>query len=88
MLRAPEEMERLHPGEILVAEFTDPGWTPLFGIAGAVVTECGGLLSHAALVSREYGLPAVLAVAGATTRIRDGQRIAVDGAEGTIELLD
>ena len=78
------DAERLGAGEILVTKFTDPGWTPLFsGIAG-VVTETGGILSHAAVIAREYGIPAVLAVAGATQRIADGQRVVLDGSAGTI----
>ena len=86
VLRDIEEMDRLEPGDVLVARFTDPGWTPLFSIAAAVVTEAGGLLSHAALVSREYGIPAVLAVSEATTRIPDGATVVVDGSAGTVEL--
>ncbi|MFN7976194.1 MAG: PEP/pyruvate-binding domain-containing protein [Acidobacteriota bacterium] len=88
VLRGLEEMHRLQKGDVLVAVFTDPGWTPLFSVASAVVTETGGLLSHAALVSREYGIPAVLAVGSATTHIRDGQKIRVDGRAGTVAILD
>ena len=86
ILQSLDEIDRLQPGEILVTRFTDPGWTPLFGVAAAVVTETGGLLSHAALVSREYGLPAVLAVSRATQRIPDGSRITVDGSAGTVSI--
>ncbi|MFJ6314100.1 PEP/pyruvate-binding domain-containing protein [Pseudarthrobacter oxydans] len=75
---------RLEPGEILVAPSTDPGWTPLFMTAGALVMEMGGVVSHGAVVAREYGIPAVVGVADATTRLRDGQSITVDGAAGTI----
>ncbi|MFF1254790.1 PEP-utilizing enzyme [Pseudarthrobacter sp. NPDC058329] len=74
----------LEPGEILVAPSTDPGWTPLFMTAGALVMEMGGVVSHGAVVAREYGIPAVVGVADATTRLRDGQRITVDGAAGTV----
>ena len=63
----------LEPGEILVAPSTDPGWTPLFMTAGALVMEMGGVISHGAVVAREYGIPAVVGVADATTRLRDGQ---------------
>lgn len=75
---------RLEPGEILVAPSTDPGWTPLFMTAGALVMEMGGVVSHGAVVAREYGIPAVVGVADATTRLHDGQSITVDGAAGTV----
>jgi pyruvate,water dikinase len=75
---------RLEPGEILVAPSTDPGWTPLFMTAGALVMEMGGVISHGAVVAREYGIPAVVGVADATTLLRDGQDITVDGAAGTV----
>jgi phosphohistidine swiveling domain-containing protein len=78
----------LRPGEILVAASTDPGWTPLFLLAGALVMEVGGVVSHGAVVAREYGIPAVADIAGATTRLRSGQRIRVDGGSGTVMLLD
>jgi pyruvate,water dikinase len=81
------EMGRVEHGDILVTHFTDPGWTPLFARLGGVVTETGGVLAHAAVISREYGIPAVLAVPGATERIKDGARVAVDGTHGTIEIV-
>jgi pyruvate,water dikinase len=74
----------LEPGEILVAPSTDPGWTPLFMTAGALVMEMGGPISHGAVVAREYGIPAVVGVPDATTRIRTGDTVTVDGAAGTI----
>jgi rifampicin phosphotransferase len=77
---------RLEPGEILVAPSTDPGWTPLFLTAGALVMEMGGMMSHGAVVAREYGIPAVVGVAGATDQITTGQRITVDGSAGTVIL--
>ncbi|MEU7488487.1 rifamycin-inactivating phosphotransferase [Streptomyces sp. NPDC042319] len=77
----------LEAGDILVTAFTDPSWSPLFvGIAG-LVTEVGGLMTHGAVIAREYGLPAVVGVEQATRRIRDGQRIRVHGTDGYIELL-
>ena len=82
------EVRHLKPGEILVTRFTDPGWTPSFGIIGAVVTEVGGLLSHAAVIGREYGIPAVLNLPGATRHLRTGDRVRVDGSRGTVEILD
>jgi len=77
---------RIEPGEILVAPSTDPGWTPLFLTAGGLVMEMGGSMSHGAVVAREYGIPAVVGVAGATERITTGQLITVDGAAGTVQL--
>jgi pyruvate,water dikinase len=74
----------VEPGEILVAPSTDPGWTPLFLTAGALVMEMGGVISHGAVVAREYGIPAVVGVADATVRLRDGQTVTVDGAAGTV----
>ncbi|MCY1078652.1 phosphoenolpyruvate synthase [Archangium lansingense] len=79
--------EVLHAGEILVAPHTDPGWTPLFVHAAGLVTEVGGLMTHGSVVAREYGIPAVVSVAGATQRIRTGQRIRVDGTRGFVEVL-
>jgi pyruvate,water dikinase len=76
----------LAPGEILVAPSTDPGWTPLFLTAGGLVMEMGGAISHGAVVAREYGIPAVVGVAGATERITTGQCITVDGAAGKITI--
>jgi pyruvate,water dikinase len=77
----------LEEGDILVTTFTDPSWSPLFvGIAG-LVTEVGGLMTHGAVIAREYGLPAVVGVEQATRRIRDGQRIRVHGTDGYVEIL-
>ncbi|MBO0778069.1 MAG: hypothetical protein J2P37_04500, partial [Ktedonobacteraceae bacterium] len=76
----------LEPGEILVAPSTDPGWTPLFLTAGGLIMEMGGMLSHGAVVAREYGIPAVVGVPAATERIASGQRVTVDGTSGTITL--
>ena len=78
---------RLEAGDILVTAFTDPSWTPLFVSIRGLVTEVGGLMTHGAVIAREYGLPAVVGVEGATRLIRDGQRIRVNGTEGWVELL-
>jgi rifampicin phosphotransferase len=75
---------RLEPGEVLVAPATDPGWTPLFLTASALVMEMGGMMSHGAVVAREYGIPAVVGVPNATERIVTGERIVVDGSAGTV----
>ncbi|MDC3728904.1 phosphoenolpyruvate synthase [Rhodococcus sp. Rp3] len=77
----------LAPGDILVTAYTDPSWTPLFVAVDALVTEVGGLMTHGAVIAREYGLPAVVGVEGATRIIRDGQRIRVHGTEGYVEIL-
>ncbi|MDH4618436.1 phosphoenolpyruvate synthase [Brevibacillus sp. AY1] len=77
----------LEEGDILVTPFTDPSWTPLFVSIKGLVTEVGGLMTHGAVIAREYGLPAVVGVENATKRIRDGQRIRVHGTEGYIEIL-
>jgi pyruvate,water dikinase len=77
----------LQPGDILVTTFTDPSWTPLFVAIRGLVTEVGGLMTHGAVIAREYGLPAVVGVEQATRRIRDGQRIRVQGSNGYVELL-
>jgi pyruvate,water dikinase len=79
---------RLAPGEILVCPGTDPAWTPLFMAAGGLVTEVGGMMTHGSVVAREYGIPAVVGVHQATTRLKDGQRIRVDGTAGTIVILE
>ena len=78
----------LCPGDVLVVPHADVGWTPLFGAVGAVVTNTGGGLSHAAIVARELAVPAVLSVPDATLVIPDGTRVFVDGTEGIVRLLD
>jgi pyruvate,water dikinase len=80
--------EVLSPGEILVAPFTDPGWTPLFINAAGVVLEVGGLMTHGSVVAREYGIPAVVGVLEATKKIQTGQKIRVHGEAGYVEFLE
>ncbi len=80
--------EELAAGEVLVARFTDPGWTPLFGHAGALVMEVGGQMTHGSVIAREIGIPAVVAVEGATAKIRSGDRIRVDGERGFVTILE
>jgi pyruvate,water dikinase len=77
----------LEPGDILVTAHTDPSWTPLFVAIKGLVTEVGGLMTHGAVIAREYGLPAVVGVIDATRLIPDRRRIRVHGAEGYIEIL-
>jgi pyruvate,water dikinase len=79
--------DTLKAGEILVAPFTDPGWTPLFVHAAGLVTEVGGMMTHGAVVAREYGIPAVVSVTSAVERIRTGQRLRVDGTRGFVQIL-
>jgi pyruvate,water dikinase len=86
IIRSLAEADRLAPGEILVAETTSPPWTPLFAVASAVVTDTGGVLSHCAVVAREYGLPAVVGTGRGTDRITDGAVIEVDGDAGVVYL--
>jgi pyruvate,water dikinase len=84
ILRSIDDGSRLQHGEILVASMTTPAWTPLFAIAGGIVTETGGALSHPAITAREYGIPAVVALDGAMTLFNDGQLITVDGSAGMV----
>ncbi len=84
----PVHDQRLQPGDILVTKSTDPGWTPLFKIAGGIVLEKGGMLSHGAIVAREFGIPAVAAVERATSLLIDGEMIIVNGHTGEIERLE
>jgi len=83
----PADPMALEPGEVLVAPFTDPAWTPLFVAAGAVVVNVGAVVSHAIIVSRELGIPCVVSVTDATVRIPDGATITVDGALGTVTIV-
>jgi pyruvate,water dikinase len=77
----------IDPGDILVTAYTDPSWTPLFVAIKGLVTEVGGLMTHGAVIAREYGLPAVVGVEDATRLIRDGQRIRLNGTDGYVEIL-
>jgi len=83
----PSTDARLEPGEVLVAPYTDPAWTPLFLTAGAAVVEIGSYLSHAGTVAREFGMPCVVDVAEATQRIRTGDRITIDADQGSVRVL-
>lgn len=86
VIAGPEAFGRLGKGEILVAHATTPAWTPLFALAGGLVADLGGALSHGSIVAREYGIPAVMGTGNATERIRDGQAITVDGTAGKVYL--
>ena len=86
VLHSPHE-KPIDKGDVLVAYATDPGWTPLFANAAAVVLEVGGILQHGALVAREYGKPCVVGIDRVMTKLHDGQRVEVDGTTGVIRLL-
>ena len=88
VLRDPADAQIAGKNYILVCPSTDPGWTPLFLHAAALVMEYGGMLSHGAIVAREYGIPAVVNVAAATQRFQSGQRLRVDGSRGIVSILD
>jgi len=86
ILRSMSELGRLEKGEILVSPVTTPGWTPAFSRAAAVITDTGSIASHASIVAREYGIPAVVATGNATSTLRDGQLVTVDGSRGLVML--
>jgi phosphohistidine swiveling domain-containing protein len=88
VIHSPEDGGRLGPGEVLVSVLTSPAWTSLFSVAGAVVTEGGGMLSHPAIVAREYGIACVVGARDATRLIEDGQLITVDGTSGEVRFPD
>ena len=84
VLQSPDQGDRLQPGEVLVAPMTSPDWVPTMRRAAAIVTDGGGMTCHAAIVSRELGVPAVVGARNATTVLRDGELVTVDGAQGTV----
>jgi pyruvate,water dikinase len=84
VIRGELDFARLRRGDVLVCAITTPAWSPLFAVAGAVVTDTGSLLSHAAIVAREHGLPTVIATGNATRKLRDGDVVIVDGAAGSV----
>ncbi|WP_218775688.1 PEP/pyruvate-binding domain-containing protein [Rhodococcus sp. 1163] len=87
IVRSLSDFSSVHRGDIVVCPYTDPAWTPLFTIAAGVVTETGGALSHAAIIAREYGIPAVLGVDNAINQIEDGAQITLNGTAGTVTVL-
>ena len=86
-MKSVDEISRLQKGDILVCQVTNPTWAPIFGKISAAVSDIGGSMSHAAIVAREYGLPAVVGTGNGTSRIKDGQRIRVDGGRGIVTIL-
>jgi pyruvate,water dikinase len=87
VLKDSSQIDQLKEGEILVASITAPSWAPIFSRIQGTVTDIGGMMSHAAIVCREYGLPAVVGTGFATQNIKTGQRIRVDGDAGTVTVL-
>lgn len=87
VIRSPEQLSTVRPGDVLVCVATSPSWTPVFGLLAACVCDVGGMLTHAAAVSREHGIPCVCDVGTATRVLRDGDEIEVDGAAGTVTVL-
>jgi pyruvate,water dikinase len=88
LLRTERDLGELRPGEVLVCSITAPSWGPAFSVAAGIVTDIGGMMSHAAIVCREYGLPAVVGTGFATVRLRTGDRVRLDGATGEVVLLE
>ena len=88
VVRTVHDGWKVDRGDVLVAATTSPPWTILFATAGGLVTDSGGILSHSAVVAREYGLPAVVGTGCATACLRDGQRVVVDGGQGTVRIVD
>ena len=88
VVRSLDDAYTLNGEEILVTPFTDPGWTPVFSKIAGVVTEVGGMLSHAAVIGREYGIPAILNLPGACTLLKSGQWVEMDGESGEVSLID
>ena len=88
VIRGEDELPRFEAGEILVCPSTHSSWAVVFARAAAVVTDHGGVLSHPAIVAREYGIPAVVGTGSATTQLRDGQIVCVDGAAGRVEIVE
>ncbi len=84
VVRTPEDFERVQPGDVLIAVYTDPGWTTVLERAAGLVLEAGGVLSHGAIVARELGIPALVGVAEATRLVRDGETVAIDAAAGRL----
>lgn len=88
VILSPEDFSKFEAGEILVTRSTSPEWTPLLAVAKATITDTGGALCHAAIVSREYGIPAVVGTQNATQILKNGQELEVDGSKGLVRMLD
>jgi pyruvate,water dikinase len=86
VVRDESQFERIRPGDVLVCPITSPVWSVLFPSIGALVTDTGGVLSHPAIIAREYGIPAIVATGSATSRLTDGGLVTVNGSRGTVEI--
>ncbi len=86
VIKSPAEFDRIRAGDIVVCTMTMAAWSPIFPVISGLITEQGGPLSHPGTLAREYGLPAVLGVVGATTMFTDGQLLTIDGGAGTVEV--
>jgi pyruvate,water dikinase len=82
-----DEFDQVNPGDIMVCQMTNPAWTPLFAVIAGIVTDAGGVVSHPAVMAREFGIPAVIGTSVATLKIKTGDRIRVDGGKGLVEIL-
>ena len=87
MLNGEQDFDRLAPGDVLVCPITSPAWAPVLPLAGALVTDYGGVLSHPAVIAREFGIPAVVATRRGTALIPDGALVEVDGTSGVVRIL-
>jgi pyruvate,water dikinase len=87
VVKSVEEIGKIKQGDILVCQVTNPTWAPIFQKISAAVSDIGGSMSHAAIVAREYGLPAVVGTGTATSKIKDGQRVRVDGGRGVVTII-
>ena len=87
VIMGESEFHKLRAGDVLVCPVTSPVWSVLFPSLGALVTDCGGILPHPAIIAREYGVPAVLATGNATVLLRDGELVEVNGTEGRVQLI-
>jgi pyruvate,water dikinase len=81
------DFAKLRPGDVLVCPITSPAWSVLFPNVGALVADAGGLMAHSAIIAREFQIPAVVGTGNATTLLRDGQRVTVNGTDGSVEVL-
>jgi len=88
VLEGPHQVDRVRPGDILVAPTLDPSWIPLFTLASGLVVEMGGTLSHGSIIAREYGLPTVVNLPGITRALKSGDRILLDGGTGLVRRLE
>ena len=86
VIRSEAEFDKIRAGDVLVCPITSPVWSVLFPSVGALVTDTGGILSHSAIIAREYGIPAVVATGNATAVLRDDQMVTVDGTAGTVQV--